>query len=284
MSEKRLKVLAALVGVALVAVIAVGALIASRSPADHQARAERLVETPRPPDTTPTLHVSRTLTGITIEGTVPDSDAAAGIKARVAEDFGVPVAGDLVIDPAVGNAGWIDQLPDVFGDIVGVKQLELTIDGTGTLDLAGSIESRAGVDDVRRMVAATVPTLDVVSRLAVRPGDLSEADAALLNTSTLYFAPGSSDLSPRIERKLDAVAEVLQRHPRVAIEAGGHTGPESPAAGELLSLARVATVKAYLVRSGVGPERISTRTFASDSRTAKAKQFRRVDFVVKIDT
>jgi outer membrane protein OmpA-like peptidoglycan-associated protein len=238
--------------------------------------------TPRPPDTTPALDLRRTGTGITISGTVPDADAAASIKASVAEAFSVPVTGDLAIDPAVGTAAWIDQLADVLDDIVGVKELQLTIDGRGTLDLSGSIESRAGADDVRRLLAAAVPGLEVVNRIEVQPGELSPADATVLNSSTLYFALESPDLDAENLRVLDDVADVLQRNPGIAIEVGAHAGPDDPAAGEVLGLARVAAVKAYLVRSGVRAARISTRTFASDSRTAKttAKQFRRVDFVV----
>jgi len=332
-SEKRLKGIAALVGVALLAAVTLGALLGSRatagdlqtvaeralagadladvrvtfhgreaelsgSDADQLAKARRIVEgidgvrwadvaqtgtpAPRPPDTTPTLRLRHTGAGISIEGTVPDADAAAGIKARVAEDFAVPVTGDLMIDPAVGGAPWIARLPGVFGDIVGVKGLRLAIDGTGTLDLSGSIESRAGADDVRRLVAQAAPGLDVVGRLDVRPGPLSEADAAVLNTATLYFASDSSRLRASGRRVLDSVAEVLARNPAVELRAGAHAGPHDPAVGEVLGLARVAAVKAYLVRAGVSPERLSTRTFASDSRTvgASAGKFRRVDFVV----
>ena len=238
--------------------------------------------TPRPPDTTPTLDIEHTGAGIMISGTVPDADAAAGIKARVAEDFGVPVTGDLMIDPGVGTAGWIDRVSDVFGDIVAVKGLELLIDGSGTLELSGSIESQAGADEVRRLVASSAPGLDVVSHLQVAPGGLAEDDAAVLNLSTLYFAPGSSNLDAADALVLDSVADVLLRNAGVSVEVGGHAGPDRPTAGEVVSLARVTAVKAYLVRAGVNATRISTRTFASDSRTTTptAKQFRRVDFVV----
>ncbi|KAA1400152.1 OmpA family protein [Aeromicrobium ginsengisoli] len=333
MSEKRLKSIAALVGVALLTAVTLGALLGSRaaagdlqteaeralasahldgvtvtfhgreaelsgSDADQLGKARRIVEgidgvrwadvvqtgnpTPEPPATTPTLNLRRTGNGITIEGTVPDADAAAGIKARVAEDFAVPVTGDLMINPVVGGAAWIAQLPDVFGDIVGVKDLGLAIDGTGTLELSGSIESRAGADDVLRLVAHAAPGLDVVDHVVVRPGTLSEADAAVLNSATLYFASGSSNLGVSGRRVLDSVAEVLNRNPGVEVQAGAHAGPHDPAAGEVVGLARVAAVKAYLVRAGVDPQRLSTRTFASDSRTvsASAQQFRRVDFVV----
>ena len=238
--------------------------------------------TPRPPDTTPTLDLRDTGTGITISGTVPDADAAVGIKAGVAEAFGVPVTGDLMINPAVGSAGWIDQLPDVFADIVGVKGLNLRIDGNRTLDLSGSIESQSCVEDVRGLVARAVPDLDVVNRLDIRPGDLSDTDATILNSSPLYFSAGSSNLSANNTQVLDRVADVLHRNGDIAIEAGGYAGPDHPAVGEALAMARVAAVRAYLVRSGVSAARISTRTFASASETADpaVKRFRRVDFVV----
>ena len=237
---------------------------------------------PAPPDTTPTLELRRDARGITISGTVPDADAAAGIKARVAEDFGVPVTGDLAIDPAVGTATWIHRLPDVFGDIVGVKHLELQIDGRGTLDLTGSIESQAGADDVRRLVASAVPELDVVGQLDVEPGDLTEADAAVLNTSTVHFEEGSTSLDPEDKRALDAVAGVLTRTMSASIEVDGHAGPVDPVAGERRSWARVAAVKAYLVQAGVSASRVSTRVLLSGNRRVKpsAKQFHRVDFVV----
>ncbi|MEV7395715.1 OmpA family protein [Aeromicrobium sp. NPDC092404] len=233
-------------------------------------------------DTTPTLRVSRTGAGITISGTVPDADGAVGIKAGVAEAFAVPVTGDLAIDPAVGPAPWTDELTHAFVDLVGIKDLELEIDGSGTLDLGGSIESRSGVEDARRLVAAAVPELDVVNRLSVRRAGLSEADATVLISSTLYFGRDSSDLSAANRGILDDVAAVLRRNVGVTIEAGGYAGPDDPSEGEVLSLARVAAVKAYLVRSGVSPARVSTRTFASHRQTADvaSRQFRRVEFVV----
>jgi outer membrane protein OmpA-like peptidoglycan-associated protein len=77
---------------------------------------------------------------------------------------------------------------------------------------------------------------------------------------------------------------VLERNARVSIEVGAHAGPKDPSAGERISNARVAAVKAYLVRAGISADRISTRSYASDPGTttkASARQYRRVDFVVK---
>jgi hypothetical protein len=165
------------------------------------------VPTPARPDTTPTLDLSRTAGGIRIGGTVSDADAAAGLKVRAAEAFGVPVTGDLVVDAAVGPASWVSQLPDVFVDVVGVKGLKLTVDGTGTLDLAGSIESEAGADEVRRLVSAAVPDLDVVGHLDVRHGAPSEADAAALNSSTLHFGAANTKPSDQQYRGGDVVVK-----------------------------------------------------------------------------
>ena len=235
-------------------------------------------------DTTPTLDLRRTPRGIALAGTVPDADAAVGIKVRAAEVFGVPVTGDLVIDPAVGSSSWVTELSDVLGEVVAVKGLRLTIDGSGTLELVGTIESEAGADRIRRIVGSVVTELDLMSRLDVVPGDLSEADAAVLNSSTLTFLSGSTRLGRGGERTLDVVADVLARNTRVSIEAGGHAGPDDPAAGERLSKARVAAVKAYLVRAGIEAGRISTRSYTADPEATTdptAEQYRRVDFIVK---
>lgn len=238
--------------------------------------------TPAARDTTPTLHLGRTSSGIAISGTVPDPDAAASIKASVAEASGVAVSGDLVIDASVGSADWINQLPDILDDLVGVKRLTLVIDGQGSLDLGGSIESRAGAENVRSELTSTVPELSIVSRLDVQPNGLSEQAAAVLNTSALHFPADRSTLSGADRRRLDEVATVLRANPGVVIAAYGYAGPKHPGATERLTMARVAAVKSYLVRAGVEGARISTRTLASQSRTAISsdRQFRRIDFVV----
>ncbi len=75
---------------------------------------------------------------------------------------------------------------------------------------------------------------------------------------------------------------MLRANPGVVIAAYGYAGPKHPGATERLTMARVAAVKSYLVRAGVEGARISTRTLASQSRTAISsdRQFRRIDFVV----
>ncbi|MEJ7634052.1 OmpA family protein [Aeromicrobium sp.] len=341
MSEERLKGLAALMGLALVAIVIAGALVGSASVADDLRtrvdraltaaglggievelsgreavlsggdaadldRAELVVEgiegvrsadvestdaaakpgAKKGSPTAPTLVLGRTTRGVAISGTVPDADAAAGLKAQAAEAFAVPVTGDLVIDPSVGSAGWLTRLPDVFGDIASIKGLDLQIDESGTMALTGRIESHAGAAKILQLVAAEVPDLEVRSRLTVEPGNLSEDDAALLNSSTLYFARGAARLSARNQRVLDVVAQILRSNRRLAIEAAGHTGPADPVKGERLGIARVAAVKAYLVAAGVRPGRIGTKVFGSvrtSTAGAFAQRYRRVDFVVTGD-
>lgn len=237
-----------------------------------------------PKSSVPTLDLQLGSGGVEVSGTVPSADDAAEIKARAAQAFGVPVIGDLTVDPAVGSATWLAALPHVFGDLVGVKELELDIEGEGALELDGSIESQAGADKVSAAVTSALPDLDIVNDIDVEAGDLTPADAATLNSATLYFARGSSALSADITATLDKVAAVLTRHDGLAIEAGGHAGPSNPTKGKQLSDARVAAVKAYLVDAGVAPGRVTTKSYGSDKQTtadAFAKQYRRVDFTVK---
>jgi outer membrane protein OmpA-like peptidoglycan-associated protein len=232
----------------------------------------------------PTLDLRRTSDGLSISGTVPDADVAAELKSRAAEDFGVTVSGDLVVDPSVGRAGWAGELPGVFGDIVGVKDLVLRIDGGGNLELDGSIESMAGADKVHDLVEAAVPDLDVVSRIHADPRGLPAADAMVLNSTTVYFGRGKSSLGAASKAALDSVAEVLERNSWISIEAGGHAGPSDPIRAMDLSDARVAAVRDYLVRAGIEPNRIGTASYASDKMTtvdAFARTYRRVDFVVE---
>jgi hypothetical protein len=142
------------------------------APADDGAAADE-------PDTVPTLTLRRSPGGLTIDGTVPDADAAADIKVGAAEAFGVPVTGDLAIDAGVGRATWVDRLPDVFGDVAAVGDLTLTIDGSGTLDLSGTIDDRFAADRIRDLVASAVPDLQVLTRLHVLTTGVAVVDGGV---------------------------------------------------------------------------------------------------------
>lgn len=230
----------------------------------------------------PSIELRRAAGRITISGSVPDADAAAEIKAGAALVFEELVSGDLGVGGETGSASWTKALPTVFGDVVGVRDLALTVDATATLTIRGTIESRAGRRKISRLISSALPQVKVVNDIRIDARGLSKADATVLNDSAVHFEPGSSVVTYTAAPDLDALAEVLRRNAELKIEIGGHAGPD--AAGKRLSDQRVASVKGYLVAVGVEADRLSTRSYGSGPLAAhdpQAEQFRRVDFIVK---
>lgn len=81
----------------------------------------------------------------------------------------------------------------------------------------------------------------------------------VLTLPDVLFDSGRAELNPAVARNLDSLVDFLKANPRRRILIEGHTdNTGSNEANLALSLARANSVKAYLVRAGVGPERIST--------------------------
>lgn len=239
-----------------------------------------------PPERThsaPAMRFSRSDMGATISGVVPSAEAAASVKTAAAEASGGTVSGDFTIDPSVGSADWVTEMPEIFGDLAGVKMLEIGI-GEGSIQLGGSIESQVGADKIGALVSAAVPYLAVDNAITVDAGTLDSEDAETLNTATLYFSRGSATLSTDSTAVLDEVADVMMRNVGMDIEADGHAGPADPVRGRALSRARIAAVRAYLLRAGVDADRVTVESFATGEGTTAdvfAKRYRRIDFAVE---
>lgn len=219
---------------------------------------------------------------IVISGRVPDADSAASIKSGAALTFGRMVSGDLEVDGSAGAADWATALPDLFGDLVGVKALRLSIGAAGTVRIAGTIESSAGRDKISRYVSEALPDLALTNELTIDRGRLSKADATALNEATVIFDPASAVVTFTAAQPLDAVADVLRRNPRLTIVAGAQVGGSD---GERrLTRQRLSAVKGYLVAFGIDADRVVTRSHtagAPAATSASAERHRRVDFIVK---
>ncbi|NRQ51602.1 hypothetical protein [Aeromicrobium stalagmiti] len=124
-----------------------------------------------------TIELTRQGDLVDIGGVVPDPDAAAEIKAAASLGFEATVSGDLAVDDAVAAEPWVAALPDLLGDLAGVTDLVLGIDGRGTVEIGGTVGSRAERRDVLDLVASALPDLDVVDGLAVDSGDVDVAAA-----------------------------------------------------------------------------------------------------------
>ncbi|MRJ78240.1 OmpA family protein [Aeromicrobium sp. SMF47] len=230
-----------------------------------------------------TIALERTSRGVAISGVVPDADAAAGIKAAVSLTYGVTVSGDLRVDPDVEAARWVGAFPGVLGDVIAVRDLQLTIDGADTARIRGTVRSTAGRDRVVDLLATAMPDLEVDDDLTIDHGGLGRDDAAVLDGTRIVFPTGAAYLTGQDGAALAAVADVMRRHDDVRIEVGAHVGPKDPEQGQVLGRDRAAAVTSYLVGLGIDPDRISQRTYASPSAgiSATDERYRRVDLVVK---
>jgi OOP family OmpA-OmpF porin len=106
---------------------------------------------------------------------------------------------------------------------------------------------------------------------------------------TIRFNTGSSEIHPSAYTLLDQVALTLRANPeieRVRIE--GHTDDTGPREVNMaLSEQRALAVKHYLVQRGVGPRRLSVRSYGPDrprevgTGSRARAQNRRVEFIVE---
>ncbi len=83
----------------------------------------------------------------------------------------------------------------------------------------------------------------------------------------VHFALDKSFISDKSAQVLDRVAEVLQQYPFIVIELQGHTDPRaSDAYNQALGKRRALSVRNYLLRSGIAPERMTIRSFGESQR------------------
>ncbi|KAF3890885.1 OmpA family protein [Tolypothrix bouteillei VB521301] len=83
----------------------------------------------------------------------------------------------------------------------------------------------------------------------------------------VHFALDKSFISQESAAVLDRVAEVLQQYPFIVIELQGHTDPRaSDAYNQALGRRRALSVRNYLLRKGIQPERMTIRSFGESRR------------------
>lgn len=107
----------------------------------------------------------------------------------------------------------------------------------------------------------------------------------MLEGRTVGFALGSATLTPDGEELLEQIAALLLRAPGVDVSIEGHTDTSGDAqANQLLSAARAARVRTYLVEKGVAASRLmaagygDTRPIATNNTPEGRRQNRRVVF------
>jgi len=106
--------------------------------------------------------------------------------------------------------------------------------------------------------------------------------------NVIHFALDKDTISSRTARVLDRIAQVLTQNPTIVIDLEGHTDPRASDAYNLnLGLRRARSARNYLLRRGIGSERMTIRSFGERRRQAVGSdrvdyaRDRRVEFTFK---
>ncbi|MBC6492445.1 OmpA family protein [Flavihumibacter stibioxidans] len=119
-------------------------------------------------------------------------------------------------------------------------------------------------------------------------GGCPKLEASKFNASAVQFVTGSSTLTAAAKKELDKAARILnEQYPQLKVEIAGHTDNTGKAdKNQLLSEKRAAAVKTYLVKKGVGDDRLTTvglgqdQPVADNATVAGRAKNRRVEFKV----
>jgi OmpA-OmpF porin, OOP family len=88
----------------------------------------------------------------------------------------------------------------------------------------------------------------------------------------VFFATGSSKLLAKSNASLNSVVAVLNENPTYKVNIDGHTdNTGKPDKNQILSDARAASVKAYLVSKGISEDRLTSTGFGQDKPVADNK-------------
>jgi outer membrane protein OmpA-like peptidoglycan-associated protein len=175
---------------------------------------------------------------------------------------------------------------------------EFSEDRDGVADTDGCPEEdpdsdRDGVSDYDDECPTTAETINGVEDEDGCPdsGDrrVRFDDGEFVVLDTIRFETGSADIHPEAHSLLNQVALTLRAHPEIEhMRIEGHTDDTGPRdVNMMLSEQRALAVKRYLVERGVGPGRLSTRSYGPDKPrdTGTGSQARavnrRVEFIVE---
>lgn len=129
------------------------------------------------------------------------------------------------------------------------------------LALLIAVPASAQLPGLRRRDAPPLPTAPVLSTI-----DALRADFAMQSGSaTIYFTPGSAQLSQQARTILSAQAMWLRQHPEVAARIEGHGDPTDTRDHALaLGAERAAEARDYLVLLAVPAAQVSAMTWGKE--------------------
>jgi outer membrane protein OmpA-like peptidoglycan-associated protein len=159
---------------------------------------------------------------------------------------------------------------------------------SGIAHLQGNVPDQATADRLSAIVAAVVGADHVDVMYVVNPATPGlPTSEPVFFPDRFKFAPNASDLSADDIATLDLVMVFMVQNPQVTLDVLAFTDSKGPDGYNLeLSQTRANTIWAYLLYSGIAPERVTAtgmgeaNPIASNDTEEGRAQNRRIEFVV----
>ena len=198
---------------------------------------------------------------LTLRGSLPSETGKAAILQKAQELYGTTpgrVIDELVVDPGVGPAAWVDNVPKAL-PILGrmTERGSIIIDGRSIV-LSGRVDGdRAKATVLREIAPLTQTGLALEDHiLATQPpapsSSLQKKLNEILSHASIQFDSNTTTITPRSHATLDQLMTLLRRTPHASIEIGGHTDKYGePDYNLQLSRLRAEAVRHYFIRHGL---------------------------------
>lgn len=184
-------------------------------------------------------------------------DAAGNAAGKVGDAASNVVQGTKNVAGKAGNA--VGNAAGKVGNAAGNAAGKV---GSAAKNVVGGAASAVGAAGTKLGEMLTFNKNKFATTITNPRGDISKS--FLLDKVT--FASGSSDLSGTSSAQLREVADVLKANKNIQIQLQGHTDNVGARGSNVtLSQKRADAVKAFLVKSGVGANRMTSKGFGPDA-------------------
>lgn len=194
---------------------------------------------------------------LTLRGSLPTETSKTAILRQAQQLYGATpgrIVDELVVDPRVGSAAWVGNVPKLLPILGHMKERgSIIIDGR-SLVLSGRVGSdRAKATMLQDLVPLTQAGLKLEDHILAAPfPTLQKKMDEILTKSPIEFESNTTSMLPRSRATLDQLIGLLRHAPHTAIEIGGHTDKYGePEYNLQLSRRRADAVRHYLISHGL---------------------------------
>jgi outer membrane protein OmpA-like peptidoglycan-associated protein len=135
------------------------------------------------------------------------------------------------------------------------------------------------------LAEAIIPVLQVEPTVPPAP-PVIPAKVTITIPRNVHFALDKSNISPASAKVLNGIIKVLKANPYLSFDLSGHTDPRANQAyNQALGMRRVVSVRNYLLKQGIAPERMTIRSLGFSKRKSNQtdKQAYSIDRRVEFD-